>query len=35
VLEMLFNTAMKYEREQFLGAAPHERSEERRGYAKK
>jgi putative transposase len=33
VLEMLFNTAMKVERERFLGAAPHERSEERKGYA--
>jgi putative transposase len=30
---MLFNTAMKVERERFLGAAPHERSEERKGYA--
>ena len=33
VLELLFNAAMKVEREQFLGAAPHERSEERKGYA--
>lgn len=33
VLEMLFNTAMKCERDKFLGAAPHERSDERRGYA--
>jgi len=33
VLEMLFNVAMKVEREQFLGAGSHERSEERRGYA--
>ncbi len=33
VLEILFNTAMKAEREQFLGAGAHERSEERRGYA--
>jgi len=33
VLEMLLNTAMKVEREQFLGATPHERTEERRGYA--
>lgn len=33
VLEKLFNTAMKVEREQFLGAGAHERSEERRGYA--
>lgn len=33
VLELLFNTAMKVEREHFLGAGPHERSEERRGYA--
>ena len=33
VLEMLFNVAMKVEREQFLGAGLHERSEERKGYA--
>jgi len=33
VLELLFNTAMKVEREQFLGANAHERSEERKGYA--
>lgn len=33
VLEMLFNAAMKVEREQFLGAASHERNEERKGYA--
>jgi putative transposase len=33
VLELLFNAAMKVEREQFLGASAHERSEERRGYA--
>jgi transposase-like protein len=33
VLEILFNTAMKVEREQFLGASSHERSEERLGYA--
>ena len=33
VLELLFNTAMKCEREQFLGAASHERSSERKGYA--
>lgn len=33
VLELLFNTAMKVEREQFLRAGPHERSEERTGYA--
>jgi putative transposase len=33
VLELLFNTAMKVEREQFLGASAHERSEERKGYA--
>ncbi|WP_228547123.1 IS256 family transposase [Candidatus Neptunochlamydia vexilliferae] len=33
VLEMLFNAAMKCEREQFLGAASHERSSERKGYA--
>jgi transposase-like protein len=33
VLERLFNAAMKVEREQFLGAGPHERSEERKGYA--
>lgn len=33
VLEMIFNLAMKIERDQFLGAAPYERSEERKGYA--
>lgn len=33
VLELIFNAAMKVEREQFLGAAPHERSEDRKGYA--
>lgn len=33
VLELLFNAAMKAERDQFLGAGPHERSEERKGYA--
>ena len=33
VLELLFNAAMKVEREQFLGASSHERSEERKGYA--
>ena len=33
VLELLFNTAMKAEREQFLGANAHERTEERKGYA--
>lgn len=33
VLELLFNTAMKAEREHFLGAAAHERTEERKGYA--
>ena len=33
VLELLFNTAMKVEREGFLGASSHERSEERKGYA--
>ena len=33
VLELLFNTAMKVEREGFLGAGSHERSEERKGYA--
>ena len=33
VLEILFNAAMKIEREQFLGAASHERTEERKGYA--
>ena len=33
VLELLFNTAMKVEREQFLGVGAHERSEERKGYA--
>lgn len=33
VLELLLNGAMRIEREQFLGASSHERSEERRGYA--
>jgi transposase-like protein len=33
VLELLFNGAMKVEREQFLGAEAHERCEERKGYA--
>jgi putative transposase len=33
VLELLFNTAMKVEREKALGAASHERTEERQGYA--
>lgn len=33
VLELLFNTAMKVERERFLGAASHERCEDRKGYA--
>ena len=33
VLELLFNGTMKMEREQFLGAASHERTEDRKGYA--
>ncbi|MFI5344725.1 MAG: IS256 family transposase [Chlamydiales bacterium] len=33
VMELLFNAAMKIEREQFLGAEAHERTEERKGYA--
>jgi transposase-like protein len=33
VLELIFNSAMKIERDQFLGAEPYERSEERKGYA--
>ena len=33
VLERLYNASMKIEREQFLGAASHERSKERQGYA--
>lgn len=33
VVEVLMNAAMKIERENFLGAASHERSEERKGYA--
>ncbi len=33
VLELLLNAAMKVEREQFLGAGTHERSEDRKGYA--
>jgi transposase-like protein len=32
-LQILMNEAMKLERSEFLGAAPHERSEERRGHA--
>lgn len=33
VLEILFNTAMRVEREEFLGASSHERTEDRKGYA--
>ncbi len=33
VLELLLNAAMKIERENFLGAGAHERTEERKGYA--
>lgn len=33
VLELLFNAAMKAEREQFLGAGTHERTAERKDYA--
>lgn len=33
VLELLFNAAMKVEREQFLGAGANERTEDRKGYA--
>jgi putative transposase len=33
ILELLFNASMKIERENFLGAAAHERTEERKGYA--
>ena len=33
VIEMLMNTAMKVEREEFLGAGAHERCQERKGYA--
>ena len=33
VLELLFNVAMKVEREEFLGAKANERSEGRKGYA--
>jgi putative transposase len=33
VVELLLNAAMKVEREQFLGASSHERTEERKGYA--
>jgi len=33
-LETLMNEAMKLERAEFLGAAPHERTESRRGCAK-
>ena len=32
-MELLLNAAMKIEREQFLGAEAHERTEERKGYA--
>ena len=32
-MQILFNEAMKIERSQFLGAAPHERTPERSGYA--
>ena len=33
ILELIFNVAMKIEREQFLGATQYERTEERKGYA--
>lgn len=33
VLELLLNSTMKIEREKFLGAAGHERTSERKGYA--
>ncbi len=33
ILELLFNSAMKVEREKALGASSYERSEERQGYA--
>lgn len=33
VIELLFNGAMKIEREHFLGAESHQRTEERKGYA--
>lgn len=33
VLELIFNTAMKIEREEALGASSYERSKERKGYA--
>lgn len=33
VLELIFNAAMKIERERFLRAGSHERTEERKGYA--
>ena len=33
VLELLLNAAMKIERENFLGASSHERTDERQGYA--
>jgi len=33
VLRLIFNTAMKIERNQFLQADPYERNESRRGYA--
>jgi len=33
ILELLLNTAMKVEREEFLGAYAYERTDERKGYA--
>ena len=33
ILELLLNTAMKVERDGFLGATSYERTEERKGYA--
>jgi transposase-like protein len=33
VIELLFNAAMKIEREHFIGATAHQRTEERKGYA--
>lgn len=33
VLQILFNSSMKIERDRFLGADPYERSEERKGHA--
>lgn len=33
LIQILINTAMRIERQQYIGAAPYERSDQRRGYA--